>query len=134
MQEIAPDVVVLFEDNFNFLSKMCLSRMREAALTMAAAAKAQGAMVIAAGSDVSDQPEAYLPAGVDVAVFGEGDHTVMRAREVDRRRRDRPGRRPGVATACGGRGSSRRSTASCTAHLGERTSAIPTCSRSRRAT
>ncbi len=77
VQEVAPDLVVLFEDNFNFLSKMCLSRMREAALTMAAAAKAQGAVVIAAGSDVSDQPEAYLAAGVDVAVFGEGDHTVM---------------------------------------------------------
>jgi anaerobic magnesium-protoporphyrin IX monomethyl ester cyclase len=77
VQEAAPDVVVLFEDNFNFLSKMCLARMREAALSMAAAAKAQGAVVIAAGSDVSDDPEAYLSAGVDVAVFGEGDHTVM---------------------------------------------------------
>ena len=29
-----PRHVVLFEDNFNFLSKMCLSRMRQAALTM----------------------------------------------------------------------------------------------------
>ena len=29
-----PRHVVLFEDNFNFLSKMCLARMREAALAM----------------------------------------------------------------------------------------------------
>ena len=27
----APTLVVLYEDNFNFLTKMCLSRMREAA-------------------------------------------------------------------------------------------------------
>ena len=77
VQDAEPDLVVLFEDNFNFLSKMCLSRMRDAALTMAASAKATGAVVIAAGSDVSDQPDVYLAAGVDVAVFGEGDHTVM---------------------------------------------------------
>jgi anaerobic magnesium-protoporphyrin IX monomethyl ester cyclase len=77
VNDVAPDVVVLFEDNFNFLSKMCLARMREAALTMTAAAKAAGAIVVAAGSDVSDDPDAYLAAGVDVAVFGEGDHTVM---------------------------------------------------------
>ncbi|MEN9643645.1 MAG: hypothetical protein RL238_314, partial [Actinomycetota bacterium] len=35
-----PDVVVLFEDNFNFLSKMCLTRMREAAITMIGMARA----------------------------------------------------------------------------------------------
>ncbi len=31
-----PRVVALYEDNFNFLSKMCLTRMREAATTMIA--------------------------------------------------------------------------------------------------
>ena len=36
LEQHQPDVVVLFEDNFNFLSKMCLTRMREAALTMTA--------------------------------------------------------------------------------------------------
>ena len=35
LEQTKPSVVVLFEDNFNFLSKMCLSRMREAAITMA---------------------------------------------------------------------------------------------------
>ena len=37
-----PRFVVLHEDNFNFLSKMCLARMREAALTMVAMARAAG--------------------------------------------------------------------------------------------
>ena len=32
--EQRPDVAVLFEDNFNYLSKMCLLRMREAAFEM----------------------------------------------------------------------------------------------------
>src|SRR5574342_350073 len=37
-----PRYAVLFEDNFNYLSKMCLLRMREAALTMMRAAKERG--------------------------------------------------------------------------------------------
>ncbi|NJM39634.1 MAG: cobalamin B12-binding domain-containing protein, partial [Anaerolineae bacterium] len=36
LREHQPRIVVLYEDNFNFLSKMCLSRMREAACTMIA--------------------------------------------------------------------------------------------------
>ncbi len=40
-----PRHVVLFEDNFNFLSKMCLARMREAALAMVTMAKDAGCRV-----------------------------------------------------------------------------------------
>jgi len=36
-----PDVAVLFEDNFNYLSKMCLGRMRDAAFDMLGAARAR---------------------------------------------------------------------------------------------
>ena len=71
-----PRMVVLYEDNFNFLSKMCLSRMREAACTMIEMARQVGAFVIVAGSDVSDHPEVFLKSGAHVAVLGEGDHTV----------------------------------------------------------
>ncbi|MGH9651826.1 MAG: B12-binding domain-containing radical SAM protein, partial [Terriglobales bacterium] len=35
-----PRVVAVYEDNFNFLSKMCLTRMREVAFGMAEAAHA----------------------------------------------------------------------------------------------
>jgi anaerobic magnesium-protoporphyrin IX monomethyl ester cyclase len=73
---VSPAAVVLFEDNFNFLSKMCLTRMREAALVMADAAQARGIPVIAAGSDVSDHADVYLAGGVDYGVHGEGDHIV----------------------------------------------------------
>jgi len=67
-----PDVVVLYEDNYNFLTKMCLARMREAALEMVAMARKLGARVIVAGSDASDAPQPYLDAGADAALRGEG--------------------------------------------------------------
>lgn len=67
-----PQLVVLYEDNFNFLTKMCLSRMREAALRMISMAHAGGVPVIVAGSDASDHPEAFLAAGADVVLIGEG--------------------------------------------------------------
>jgi anaerobic magnesium-protoporphyrin IX monomethyl ester cyclase len=71
-----PRHVVLFEDNFNFLSKMCLTRMRDAALAMVAMAKAAGCRVAVAGADVTDHADVYLAAGADVCILGEGDHTV----------------------------------------------------------
>ncbi len=72
-----PAVVVLYEDNFNFLSKMCLARMRTAALVMVADARRAGATVVVSGSDVTDRPDAYLEAGACAAAVGEGDHTVV---------------------------------------------------------
>ena len=69
---VQPQVVLLYEDNFNFLSKMCLAKMRQAACQMIAAARAAGSRVIAAGSDVSDAPEPYLRAGADITLKGEG--------------------------------------------------------------
>jgi len=68
----APDVVVIYEDNFNFLTKMCLGRMREAACQMIGEARARGMRVIVAGSDASDQPEAFLCAGANAVLIGEG--------------------------------------------------------------
>ena len=65
LQAAQPDLVVFYEDNFNFLTKMCLSRMREAACTMIAAARAQGCRVLVAGSDASDNPDVFLAAGAD---------------------------------------------------------------------
>ncbi len=73
----APRNVVLFEDNFNFLSKMCLTRMREAALTMVSYAKRAGCRVAVAGADVTDHADVYLAGGADVCILGEGDHTVL---------------------------------------------------------
>jgi anaerobic magnesium-protoporphyrin IX monomethyl ester cyclase len=67
-----PELVLFYEDNYNFLSKMCLGKMRRACCEMIASAKRTGARVIAAGSDASDAPAAYLEAGADVVLRGEG--------------------------------------------------------------
>ncbi len=72
LESVRPQLVLLYEDNFNFLSKMCLGRMRRAACEMIETAHRSGARVIAAGPDVSDAPEPYLRAGADVALLGEG--------------------------------------------------------------
>src|ERR1700678_3186953 len=69
---VQPQVVLLYEDTFYFLSKMCLGTMRRAACQMIATARSAGARVIAAGPDVSDSPAPYLQAGADVTLIGEG--------------------------------------------------------------
>jgi anaerobic magnesium-protoporphyrin IX monomethyl ester cyclase len=71
-----PAAVGIFEDNFNFLTKMCTVRMREAALTMIRAARAAGARVALNGSDASDHPALYLAAGADAVVVGEAEETA----------------------------------------------------------
>jgi anaerobic magnesium-protoporphyrin IX monomethyl ester cyclase len=73
----APQLVVIYEDNFNFLTKMCLSRMRQANCRMIAEARANGCRVIVAGSDASDHPEAFLAAGADAVLLGEGIQALV---------------------------------------------------------
>ena len=77
LRDLRPQLVVLYEDNYNFLTKMCLARMREAACEMIGAARGLGARVIASGSDASDSPEPYLRAGADVVLQGDGLATLM---------------------------------------------------------
>jgi anaerobic magnesium-protoporphyrin IX monomethyl ester cyclase len=67
-----PQLVLFYEDTFNFLSKMCLGTMRRAACDMIASAQRTCARVIVAGPDVSDAPGPYLQAGADLALIGEG--------------------------------------------------------------
>jgi len=72
-----PRVVAVYEDNFNFLSKMCLTRMREVAFGMAEAAQAAGAKVVMNGSDASDHVADYLLRGFDFALLGEAEWTLL---------------------------------------------------------
>ncbi len=76
LEREVPRYFVIYEDTFNFLNKMCLSHAREAACRMAESAAGRGLTVIAAGSDVSDHPEAYFARGVEYALLGEADETV----------------------------------------------------------
>jgi anaerobic magnesium-protoporphyrin IX monomethyl ester cyclase len=71
-----PQMAVLYEDSFNYLSKMCLLRMREAAVRMIDMARARGCPVIVAGSDATDHPDIYLDAGAMAVIVGEGEVTL----------------------------------------------------------
>jgi anaerobic magnesium-protoporphyrin IX monomethyl ester cyclase len=72
VREVRPQLVLLYEDSFNFLSKMCLERMRRASCEMIGIARSAQARVLAVGSDAADAPEPYLVAGADAVLLGEG--------------------------------------------------------------
>lgn len=71
-----PAFAILYEDNFNYLSKMCLLRMREAALHMIQMARQRGCVVILCGADATDHAEEYLQRGADFVLLGEGEVTL----------------------------------------------------------
>lgn len=72
----APQIVAIVEDNFNFLTKMCTTRMRDAAYDMIRAAKANGCHVIINSADATDRPEWYLESGADVVIVNEPDQAL----------------------------------------------------------
>src|SRR5512138_49203 len=72
-----PQYAILYEDNFNYLSKMCLLRMREAAFQMIAMAKSRGCVVILCGADATDHYQTYLARGADYVLLGEGEETLV---------------------------------------------------------
>ena len=73
VKEHRPEVVVIYEDDFNFLTKMCLTRMREVAFAMIAVSIAAGARVVVHGSDATDQALLYLQAGAEFVLQGESE-------------------------------------------------------------
>lgn len=72
-----PALVVVYEDNFNFLTKMCLTRMREVAFQILAASQKAGATVLVNGSDASDHAEEYLQKGFRCVLLGEAEFTLL---------------------------------------------------------
>ncbi|MGH9471204.1 MAG: B12-binding domain-containing radical SAM protein [Terriglobales bacterium] len=72
-----PRVLAICEDNFNFLSKMCLTANRQLAWTMAEMAHDAGVVVVGNSSDASDHVEEYLHAGFDWVVMGEPEQTLL---------------------------------------------------------
>lgn len=71
-----PEYFVLYDDGFNYLSKMCLSVMRTAAFSLTSEAKAHGCTVIINSSDSTDHYEKYFLHGVDYVIRGEGEETL----------------------------------------------------------
>jgi anaerobic magnesium-protoporphyrin IX monomethyl ester cyclase len=87
---VRPTVVGILEDNFNYLTKMCTVRTREATLEMVAAARARGCRVAVNGSDSTDRPAAYLAAGADAVLRGEADVSFLALAEAWRASHESP--------------------------------------------
>lgn len=77
LDEHKPQYAVIFEDNFNYLSKMCLLRMRDAAFTMIRMAKERGCVVILCGADATDHYAEYIEHNADYVLLGEGEETLV---------------------------------------------------------
>ena len=71
-----PRIAAIYEDSFNYLSKMCLLRMREAALDMIDHAARANVPIVVSGSDATDHPELYLRRGAVAVILGEGEITL----------------------------------------------------------
>ena len=72
-----PRLVAVIEDNFNFLTKMCLLRNRELAAWMAATAGRAGVPAIVNGADATDRAAEYLQAGFEYVIAGEAEETIV---------------------------------------------------------
>ncbi len=77
LEQHRPKLLVIYDDGFNYLTKMCLTNMREAAFEMAKMAKRKGCQVIISSSDSTDHTEQYLQQGADYVIIGEGEQTLL---------------------------------------------------------
>src|SRR5450631_210385 len=76
IEQKRPKLVVIYEDDFNFVTKMCLLHMRDLACCLARIAQDHGIPVIAHGSDATDHPEIYLDHGISYVLNGEAEQTL----------------------------------------------------------
>ncbi len=76
LETYSPDIVIIYDDGFNYLTKMCLTVMRDACFEMIEAAKEKNCQIIVSSSDSTDHYGQYLEKGADVILLGEGEETL----------------------------------------------------------
>lgn len=77
LKEKKPNYLVIYDDGFNYLTKMCLTNMREACFEMISLGKSNNCMVIVCSSDATDHYSNYLNQGADFVIRGEGEITLL---------------------------------------------------------
>jgi anaerobic magnesium-protoporphyrin IX monomethyl ester cyclase len=77
MTATQPGIFVLYDDGFNYLTKMCLTNMRNAAFDMIQQAKANNCTVIVSSSDSTDRFDEYLEKGADFILLGEAEMSLQ---------------------------------------------------------
>jgi anaerobic magnesium-protoporphyrin IX monomethyl ester cyclase len=77
LKDKKPKFLVIYDDGFNYLTKMCLTKMREACFEMIQIGKKHNSIVIVCSSDSTDHFEEYLTKGADFVIRGEGEITLL---------------------------------------------------------
>src|SRR5579862_4459234 len=77
LEKHEPGFFVIYDDGFNYLTKMCLTNMREAAFEMCKLAKEKNCKVIVCSSDSTDRFEEYINEGADFILTGEGELILL---------------------------------------------------------
>lgn len=72
-----PRYLIIYDDGFNYLTKMCLTKMREACFEMIAIGKQHNCTVIVCSSDSTDHYSKYLEKGANYILKGEGEESLL---------------------------------------------------------
>jgi anaerobic magnesium-protoporphyrin IX monomethyl ester cyclase len=72
-----PNYLVIYDDGFNYLTKMCLTNMREACFEMIRLGKIYNCTIIICSSDSTDHYQDYLKMGADYILQGEGEMSLL---------------------------------------------------------
>jgi anaerobic magnesium-protoporphyrin IX monomethyl ester cyclase len=74
---IGPDLLLIYDDEFNYLTKMCLSIMRDAVVWFIKFAHDLAIPSVVFSSDAVDYYKFYFDAGCDAIIYGEGEVTLQ---------------------------------------------------------
>jgi len=77
LKYMSPDLFLIYDDGFNYLTKMCLTNMREAAFDMLRQAHALGIDALVSSSDSTDHYQQYLQEGATAVMLGEAEQTLL---------------------------------------------------------
>lgn len=77
IEEHAGKPFIIYDDGFNYLTKMCLVNMRDACFEMIKHAKKNNCTVIVSSSDATDHWKQYLDVGADYILIGEAEKTLI---------------------------------------------------------
>jgi anaerobic magnesium-protoporphyrin IX monomethyl ester cyclase len=77
LEEKNPKYLIIYDDGFNYLTKMCLTNMRKACFEMIVLGKKQNCIVVVCSSDATDHYEEYIAKGADFIIQGEGEITLL---------------------------------------------------------
>ncbi|MDD5152215.1 MAG: radical SAM protein, partial [Flavobacterium sp.] len=88
LEKKRPDFLVIYDDGFNYLTKMCLTKMREACFEMIKIGKKNNCTTIICSSDSTDHYKEYLEKGADFIIQGEGEWTLLELINVIENQKD----------------------------------------------